>query len=218
MDEDCPKSIVYNINKLLPVFTKVKRILWKRDVSLSKDRLTVCGEHYSVKSLNNLKEELNVRSFTRREDIETLVFRGILSIQFPVTHENMTYPILEHGFMHIKCVMNNDVTFTRAILHSPEPYMANQIGDKVKINKDILDIKKSEEVMSGLLQAKLFSGSNLARELVETGKSISQSLDGIITMSVACRSHIRIFWTDHHIHNRLSELLMDIRPTLRPNV
>ena len=80
----------------------------------------------------------------------------------------MTYPILEHGFMHIKCVMNDDVTSARSIVDSPEPYMAKQIGDQVKINKDIWDTKKSEEVMSGLLQSTFFSGSNLARELQET--------------------------------------------------
>ena len=40
--------------------------------------------------------------------------------------------------MHIKCVMNDDATSARSILDSPEPYMAKQIGDKVK-NKDIWD-------------------------------------------------------------------------------
>ena len=48
LSEDFPKSMVYNRKKLLPVFTKARRILGKRDVSLSKDRLTVSGEHYSV--------------------------------------------------------------------------------------------------------------------------------------------------------------------------
>ena len=108
-----------------------------------------------------------------REDKETLVFAGILReyeplsnwCNFPVTHEKMTYPTLEHGFMHIKCVMNDDVLSARSVLDSTEPYMAKQIRDKVKINKDIWDTKKSEEVMSGLLQSKFFSGSNLAREL-----------------------------------------------------
>ena len=98
LSEDFSKSIVYNRKKLLPVYTKSRRILGKRDVSLSKDRLTVSGEHYSVKSLNNLKGELNVRSFTRREDKDTLVFGGILSEyeplsnwgNFPVTHQNIT--------------------------------------------------------------------------------------------------------------------------------
>ena len=60
LSKDFPKSIVYNRKKLLPVFTKARRILGKRDVSLSKDRLTVSAEHYSVKSLNNLKGQLNV--------------------------------------------------------------------------------------------------------------------------------------------------------------
>ena len=65
LNEDFPESIVYNRKKLLPVFTKARRILGKRYVSLSKDRLTFSGEHNSVKSLNNLKGELNVQSFTR---------------------------------------------------------------------------------------------------------------------------------------------------------
>ena len=86
LSEDFPKSIVYNRKKLLPVFTKAMRILGKRDVSLSKDRLTVSGEHYSVKSLNNLKGEPNVPSFTRREDKDTLVFGGILSEYEPMSN------------------------------------------------------------------------------------------------------------------------------------
>ena len=52
--------------------------------------------------------------------------------------------------------MNDDVTSAHSILDSPEPYMAKQIVNKlkVKINKDNWDSKKSEEVMSGLLQSK----------------------------------------------------------------
>ena len=60
------------------------------------------------------------------------MFGGILSEyeplsnwgNFPVTHQNITYPTLEHGFMHIKCVMNDDATSASSILDSPEPYMA----------------------------------------------------------------------------------------------
>ena len=63
-------------------------------------------------------------------------------------------------------MMSDDVTSAHSILDSTEPYIANQIGDKVKINNEIWDNKKSDEVMSGLLQSKLFSDSNLARELL----------------------------------------------------
>ena len=59
----------------------------------------------------------------------------------------MTYPTVEHGFMHIKCVINDNAISAHSILDSPEHYMAKQIGDKVKINNDIWDNKKSEEVM-----------------------------------------------------------------------
>ena len=47
-------------------------------------------------------------------------------VNYPVTYRNMTYPTLEHGLMHIMCVMNDYVTSARSILDSPEPYMAKQ--------------------------------------------------------------------------------------------
>ena len=95
--------------------------------------------------------------------------------------------------------------------------MAKQIGDKIKINKDIWDNKKSDEVMSGLLQSKFFSGSNWAKELLETGNK---------HLAVSGRNHhyscgLSITHKDvldrssHSGNNRLGELLMDICKTLR---
>ena len=121
--------------------------------------------------------------------------------------------------MHIKCVMNDDATSARFILDSPEPYMAKQIGDKVKI-KDIWDNKKSEEVMSGLLQSKFLTGSNLARELLETGnKDLAESGRNHHYACGLSITHKNILDRSSHTgNNRLGELLMDIRKTLRQNL
>ena len=122
--------------------------------------------------------------------------------------------------MPIKCVMNGDITAARSILDSPEPYMAKQIGDTVMINKDIWDNKKSEEVMSGILQLKLFYGSNLARELQETGnKHLAESGRNHHYACGLSITHKNILDRSSHIgNNGLGELLMDIRTTLRQNV
>ena len=146
------------------------------------------------------------------------MFGGILSEyeplsnwgNFPVTHQNITYLTLEHGFIHIKCVMNYDANSARSIPDSPETY----IGDKVNI-KDIWDNKKSEEVMSGLLQSKLLSGSNLARELLETGNNhLAESGRNHHYACGLSITHKNILDRSSHTgNNRLGELRMDTRKT-----
>ena len=122
--------------------------------------------------------------------------------------------------MYIKCVMNDDVISALSILDSPELYVAKQNGDTVKINKDIWDNKKSEEVMSGLLQTKLFSGSNLARELLETGnKHLAESRRNHHYACGLSITHKNILDRSSHTgNNRLGELLIHIRETLRQNL
>ena len=115
--------------------------------------------------------------------------------------------------------MNDEVTSARSILDSPEPYMEKQIGDKVKI-KNSWDNKKSEEVMSGLLQSKLLSGSNLARELLETGNNhLTKSGRNHHYACGLSITHKNILDRSSHTGNNcLDELLMDIHKTLRQNL
>ena len=66
--------------------------------------------------------------------------------------------------MHEKCVCNDDVISAKAVLQSPEPYQAKQIGDKIKITDKWSDVK-SNKVMSDLLKLKSTPNSDLAKEL-----------------------------------------------------
>ena len=224
INEDYPKSIVFNRKKLLPVFVRARKIIGKHEVSLSKDQLTISGRRYTVKTLMNLKGELNPRSFSRKTDDKMLVFGGVLSEyeslsnwgKYPVKYNDEMYPTLEHAYMHIKCITNGDVTSADAVLRSCEPYQAKQIGEKIVINEEKWSNAISEKVMSDLLEAKFAPGTDLAKDLLATGsKYLAESGRN---QHYACGLSIThkdiLNKATHTGRNRLGHLLMDTRQKL----
>ena len=73
MGEDFPKEIAYNRRKLFPVFSKARRIMDKRLVSLKANNLVINGKKYTVDSLNKLSGELNMRTFSERSNDKVVV-------------------------------------------------------------------------------------------------------------------------------------------------
>ena len=144
--------------------------------ALKNDTLTVLVVKYTAKNLNALPGDLSPRSFSRRSYDLMLVFGGSLSEygplsnwgRFPVVYNNIKLPTLEHAFMHEKCICNDDVISAKAVLQSPEPYQAKQIGDTMKLTDKWTDVK-SNKVMSDLLKVKFTPDSDLTRELLSTG-------------------------------------------------
>ena len=56
--EDFPKDIAYNRRKLFPVFTKARRVLDKKVVSLKADNLVISGKRYTVDNLDENDVEM----------------------------------------------------------------------------------------------------------------------------------------------------------------
>ena len=228
MSEDYPKSVVFNRKKLRPIFNRARNTIGKKEVSLKSDQLTISGKLYSVSNLMELEGDLHPRCFSRRSSKEVLVFGGALSEyeylsnwgKYPVTHNGTTYATLEHGFMHMKCLINGDVASAQAVLRSSEPYMAKQFGGKVKVDRHIWTSSKSEKVMADLLRVKFSSGSVLARELLDTGdKYLAESGRDLIYACGLPITHKDILNRSAHTgKNRLGHLLMEIRHSLRQAV
>lgn len=107
LSEDFPKSVIHNRKKLLPIFMHARTKHNKRDVSLKKDTLNICGNMYTVKNISSLKDDLNPMRFSRKSNDESLVFGGSLSEfeplsnwgKTPVKYKDITFPSLEHGYM-----------------------------------------------------------------------------------------------------------------------
>ena len=90
----------------------------------------------------------------------------------------MTYPTLEHGFMHIKCVMNDDITSARSILDSPELYIGQTNKEIRSRSTNIFGTTRRvrKSYLGYCSQNYFLVGSNLARELLETGnKHLAES-------------------------------------------
>ena len=160
----------------------------------------------------------------RKSNKELLVFGGSFSEyeplsnwgKFPLSYNGTIYPTLEHAFMHAKCVANGDSDAAQAVLNSAEPYQVKQIGDRVKLNRDIWKIQKSQEVMATLLKEKFVAGSSLAAELLQTGKLYlaKSGRDAIYACGLSITHKDVMKKAANTGKDRLGHLLMDIRHTL----
>ena len=172
-----------------------------------------------------LEGDLNPLTFSRNANEQVLVFGGIFSEyeplsnwgKFPVKYGGEYYPTLEHGYMHRKCLINDDVRSAQEVLDSSEAYMAKQIGDRVKIKKEKWNDQKSEVIMAQLLEAKFTPGSELAKVLLATGtKYLAESGRNQRYACGLSITHRNILdRTAHTGGNRLGHLIMERRQFLR---
>ena len=84
LGEDFPKDIAYNRRKLFPVFTKARKSLDKKLVTLKADNLIISGKRYTVNSLDQLTGDLCVKTFCERSNDKVLVVGGIFSNFHPL--------------------------------------------------------------------------------------------------------------------------------------
>lgn len=225
ISENYPKDVAANRKKLLPIFHRARNTVGKKQVSLQNDVLKISNDIYTVNSINRLTGELNPRCFTRKSSYDTIVFGGSLSEfeclsnwgKYPVTYKGNTYPTLEHGFMHIKCIENGEMISAQAVMDCSEPYIAKQIGDKINIKKNVWTQKKSEEIMAALVNAKFTSGSDMATELLQTGsKYLAETGRNMIYACGLSMTHKDVLKKESHTgKNRLGHLLMKQRANLR---
>lgn len=223
--EDYPMAVRSNRKKLMPIFHRARSTVGRNAVSLKSDVLTISGSKYTVRNINRLTGELNPRCFTRKTSYDTLIFGGSLSEyeclsnwgKFPVTHKGTTYPTLEHAFMHIKCITNGDMYAAEQVLESREPYKVKQIGDRITIDQNVWTAKKSEEIMTTLLNAKFTKGSDVATNLLQTGdKYLAESgKNKLYACGLPMTSKDVLNRTAHTGKNRLGQLLMKKRAELR---
>ena len=221
--EDFPKSVTFRRKKLLPVFYQARKVLGKKDTSLKGDVLTISGEKYTTRNLDTLRGDLHPKTLSRKQNNDTLVFGGSLSEyepfsnwgKFPVKYNGITFPTLEHAYMHEKCLVNDDVIAARAVLEAQEPHQAKQIGGRVKVT-DKWSNAKCKSVMKDLLKNKFSEGSELARELLATGdKHLAESgRDQFYACGMSFVNKDVLNKQSHTGKNMLGQFLMEIRRTL----
>ena len=87
VSEDFPREIAYRRRKLFPVFSKARKTpgINKKSISLKADILIINGKKYTVDTLDQLKDNLDMRTFNERSDANRVVFGGIYSNFHPLS-------------------------------------------------------------------------------------------------------------------------------------
>ena len=108
LSEDFPREIAYRRRKLFPVFSKARRIpgINKNSVSLKADILIINGKRYTVDMLDQLKNDLNMKTFNERSNDSRIVFGGMYSnfhplsnyYACPITFRKQKYRSLEQAY------------------------------------------------------------------------------------------------------------------------
>ena len=226
MGEDFPKDIAYNRRKLFPVFSKARKIMDKKLVSLKADNLMINGKRYTVNSLNELSGELNMRTFSERSNDKVVVFGGFYSNFHPLsnfykasmTFRNHKYHTLEQAYQHTKALLFKDGDTAADILATDSPAEAKRLSYNIKgFKMDVWNTKR-HDLMVQLVQAKFQQHPILADELRSTGKkTISESGKHKYFANGLSITHRDILnmkqWT---AQSKLGDILMTVRRELPP--
>ena len=88
ISEDFPREIAYRRRKLFPVFSKARRIpgINKNSVSLKADILIINGKRYTVDMLDQLKNDLDMKTFNEWSNDSRIVFGGMYSNFHPLSN------------------------------------------------------------------------------------------------------------------------------------
>ena len=181
ISEDFPKDVAYRRKKLFPVFAKARKTtsIDRKSVSLKSDVLIIRGKKYTVDTLNQLKGELDMKTFNERSNAKLLVFGGMYSNFHPlsnfypcsVSFRNYRYTSTEQAYQHTKALLFGDLATASKIMS------ARDAADAKRISYDITGTKEHRQkwdnnrfdLMSEIVKAKFAQNSELFEELKSTG-------------------------------------------------
>ena len=184
LSEDFPREIAYKRRKLFPVFSKARRIpgINKNSVSLKADILIINGKRYTVDMLDQLKNDLDMKTFNERSNDSRIVFGGMYSnfhplsnyYACPITFRKQKYRSLEQAYQHCKSTFFGQAESASRIMASRDPAEAKRISYDVSGPRDLQNKWDAQRVdlMTSLVRAKYDQNPLVLRELQSTGTKI----------------------------------------------
>ena len=88
VSENFPREIAYRRRKLFPMFSKARKTpgINKKSTSLKAVILIINGKKYTVDTLDQLKDNFHMRTFSERSDANRIVFGGIYNNYHPLSN------------------------------------------------------------------------------------------------------------------------------------
>ena len=232
INEDFPREIAYRRRKLLPVFSKARKLpgVDKKTVTLKSDILTISGKRYSVDTLNQLKGPLDMKIFNERSNDNRVVFGGMFSnfhplsnyYSCPITFRKQKYYSVEHAYQHRKALFFGHEESANRILATREPSEAKRLSYEVTGSRDQQRQWDDQRIdlMTSLVKAKCEQHPVVEAELTATGnKLIAESgRDRFYAIGLPI-THKDILVADKWTgKSKLGEILMKVRHEIKEKV
>ena len=151
----------------MPVFSKARKTpgINKKSTSLKADILIINGKKYTVDTLDQLKDNLDMRTFNERSDANRVVFGGIYSnfhplsnyYSCPITFRKQRYRSLEQAYQHCKALFFGQAESASKIMTSRDPAEAKRISYEINGPRDLQGKWDEQRIdlMTSLLRAKM---------------------------------------------------------------
>ena len=192
---------------------------YKGKVYLSKDKLVIDGDRFSIGEIGGIPDDLKVATGCK-SDSETTSFYGIqspFSNFYPANFEleGMFFNCVEQAFCYNKCLHYNQPSKAMEIMSETNPAIQKFIGKSVSKDSDEWnDLDISSHVMLAALNAKFSQSSYLRTVLLSTGTRVlseANTYDKVWGSGVGFNDKDVLHHSTWTGKNRLGKLLMKIR-------
>ena len=137
-DKEYPPDIERKRKALLPVLRAAKRLGdYKKQSRLEDDKLILKGKPYTVNTLNQLPEELNVFDVSSKQNESIVVFFGEINplsnfFPAPFTHEGTRYMSSEQFIQSSKAKFFGDIETQEQILCSTTSWECKELSSQIR--------------------------------------------------------------------------------------
>ena len=232
MSEDFPREIAFRRRKLFPVFSKARKIPGtdKKSVTLKSDVLIINDKWYTVETLNQLKDQLDMKHFNERSNNDRVVFSGMFSnfyplsnyLACPITFRKQSFGSLEYTYQHTKALYFGHEESAARIKDARDTSEAKKISYEITGPRDLqkkLDDQRVD-LMTSLVQAKCQQNPDVVKELKLTGNKIiaESGRDKFYATSLPITHKVVLQSGKWVGKSNLGEILMKVRREINQNV
>jgi ribA/ribD-fused uncharacterized protein len=217
MEEDFPQEWRNRRQILYPIL-KVARDIPGVKATLSRDRLIVNSQVFTIDNLSTLPDSLNLKQVlhTDKENVLFSSRSSPLSNFYPARFmkNGLVYRSSEHYYQESKAMVNNDLDAAEEIRMMTDSVDMYRRGQTVKVNTDIWTDGKRLAVMEEALTLKFSQNKHLREVLLSTNDSNiweARSQDTFFGAGASPSDLKRSCYQSVPGANHLGKLLMKVR-------
>lgn len=170
--EDFPAEIESRRARLYPILKAARGR--NQQASLIGDTLYIDGRPYTVSTMNNLPQDLQLRNLSTRTLDDAVLFYGRYSIfsnfhQRRFVLDGQEYSSVEQYFQCQKAIRLEDHDTAASIMATNDPVLQLRLGRKPRMDKNKWNNTIAKQVMETAVKTKFEQNEDLKNQLLATG-------------------------------------------------